>query len=153
VRDESIQVPFGKTVSARRTIPLTPRAVAQLEMRRATSASDWVFPAATASGHVEKSTFKKPHLKAHRLAKVAAFPLYTFRHTCLTRWAEYIDPYTLAYLAGHSDFGTTRRYVHPQAQTIRDAMARAGKAQGGHKNGHSGQKGSVVQSDQSAVFI
>jgi integrase len=102
---------------------------------------------------VEKSTLKKPHLKAYKLAKVAAFPLYTFRHTCLTRWAEYMDPYTLAYLAGHSDFGTTRRYVHPQAQTIRDAMARAGKAQGGHKNGHSGQKSSVVQSEQSAVFI
>jgi integrase len=153
VRDESIHVPFGKTVSARRTIPLTPRAVAQLEMRRATSTNEWVFPAATASGHVEKSTLKKPHLKAYTLAKVAAFPLYTFRHTCLTRWAEYMDPYTLAYLAGHSDFGTTRRYVHPQAQTIRDAMARAGKAQGGHKNGHTGQKGSAVQSEQSAVLI
>ena len=57
-----------------------------------------------------------------------------------------MDPYTLAYLAGHSD------YVHPQAQTIRDAMARAGKAQGGHKNGHSGQKSSVVQSEESALF-
>jgi integrase len=94
--------------------PLTPRAVAQLEMRRSISTSDWVFPAATASGHVEKSTLKKPHLKAHRLDKIAAFPLYTFRHTCLTRWAEYMDPYTVAYLAGHSDFGTTRRYVHPR---------------------------------------
>ncbi len=64
---------------------------------------------------------------------MAAFPLYTFRHTCLTRWAEYMDPYTLAYLAGHSDFGTTHRYVHPQAHTIRDLMARAGKAHGGAK--------------------
>jgi integrase len=114
---------------------LTARAIAQLEMRHAGSNSDWVFPVATASGHVEKSTLKKQHPKASKLAKVAAFPLYTFRHTCLTRWAEYMDPYTLAYLAGHSDFGTTRRYVHPQAQTIRDAVARAGKAQGGTKMG------------------
>ena len=44
------------------------------------------------------------------------FPLYTFRHTCLTRWAAHMDPYTLGYLAGHSDFSTTRRYVHPQAR-------------------------------------
>lgn len=28
-----------------------------------------------------------------------------------------------------------RRYVHPQAETIRDAMARAAKTQGGTKMG------------------
>jgi len=28
------------------------------------------------------------------------------------------DPYTLGYLAGHSDFSTTKRYMHPQAQTV-----------------------------------
>src|SRR5579871_2276110 len=77
------------------------------------------------SRHMEKSTLKKQHPKAYRIAKVAPFSLYTFRHTCLTRWAEYMDPFTLAYLAGHSDFSTTRRYVHPQAETVRAAMARA----------------------------
>ncbi len=29
-----------------------------------------------------------------------------------------MDPYTLAYLAGHSDFSTTKRYVHPQTETV-----------------------------------
>jgi len=48
-----------------------------------------------------------------------------------------MDPYTLAYLAGHGDFSTTRRYVHPQAHTVRAAMERARNAQSGHKNGHS----------------
>ena len=47
------------------------------------------------------------HPKAAKLAGLAPFPLYTFHHTCLT-----MDPYTLAYLAGHSDFSTTKRYVH-----------------------------------------
>src|ERR1043166_6726308 len=61
---------------------------------------------------------------------------YPFRHTCLTRWAEYMDPYTLAYLAGHSDFSTTRRYVHPQAETVRAAMERSRNARGGHNSGH-----------------
>jgi len=28
-------------------------------------------------------------------------PFYTFRHTCLTRWSPHMDPYTLAYFAGH----------------------------------------------------
>ena len=58
---------------------------------------------------MQKSTLKRRHPKA---CKVELFPLYTFRHTCLTRWAAFMDPYTLAYLAGHSDFSTTRRYVH-----------------------------------------
>src|ERR1035438_3919777 len=48
------------------------------------------------------------------LAKLDPFDLYTFRHTCLTRWAPHMDVFTLQYLAGHSDIRTTRRYVHPQ---------------------------------------
>jgi hypothetical protein len=47
-----------------------------------------------------------------------------------------MDPFTLAYLAGHSDFSTTRRYAHPQAQTVRAAIERARLAQGGHTSGH-----------------
>jgi hypothetical protein len=67
--------------------------------------------------------------------------------------AEYMDPYTLAYLAGQTDFGTTRRYVHPQAQTIRDAMARARKDEGGHKNGHNGQTPLDAESHRLAVVV
>jgi integrase len=93
--------------------------------RAAARSSEWVFPANTWSGHIEKSSLKKQHLSACKLAKIAYFPFYTFRHTCVTRWAAYMDPYTLAYLAGHSDFSTTRRYVHQQVQTIRDAIERA----------------------------
>ena len=140
VRDNAVHVLFGKTASARRTIPLTPRIAAFLEMRRAVADTEWAFPALTRSGHIEKSSLKKQHAKACELAKIEPFVLYTFRHTCLTRWAAYMDPYTLAYLAGHSDFSTTRRYVHPQAHTVRDAMERARKAQGGHRIGHSDEK-------------
>jgi integrase len=136
VQDGAVHVPFGKTENARRTIPLTPRAAALIEMRRAIATGVWVFPAPTRSGHIEKSSLKKQHPKAFELAKVSNFPLYTFRHTCLTRWAAYMDPYTLGYLAGHSDFATTRRYVHPQAHTIMEAIERARNAQGGHKTGH-----------------
>ncbi len=139
VRDGAVHVPFGKTENARRTIPLTQRAAALLEMRRAAASSLWVFPAPTRSGHIEKSSLKKQHPKASKLAKVTDFPLYTFRHTCLTRWAAFMDPYTLGYLAGHSDFATTRRYVHPQAHTIIEAIDRARNAQGGHKIGHNAE--------------
>lgn len=136
VRDGAVHVLFGKTDAARRIIPLAPRAAALIEMRRGVTAEEWVFPAPTKTGHIEKSSVKKQHANACTLAGIAPFPLYTFRHTCLTRWAEYMDPYTLAYLAGHSDFATTRRYVHPQAATVQAAMERARSARGGHNSGH-----------------
>ena len=43
---------------------------------------------------------------------------------CPTRWVANMDPWTLAYLAGHRDMAITRRYVHPQDETIRTAMDR-----------------------------
>lgn len=36
-----------------------------------------------------------------------------------------VDPFTLAYLAGHSDISITKRYVHPEDETVRAAMDRA----------------------------
>ncbi len=127
-RGDTIYVPHGKTVNARREIPLSERAREVLERRRG-GESPWVFSAATASGHMEQSTLIRQHEKACKLGKVAAFVPYTFRHTCLTRWANILDPYTLAYLAGHSDFATTRRYVHPNLNTAREALKRARLAQ------------------------
>ena len=76
-------------------------------------------------------------MKLSKLWRLTEFPLYTFRHACLTRWAAHMDPYTLGYLAGHSDFSTTRRYVHPQAQTVRDAMERARNGQSGTQTAQS----------------
>ena len=54
------------------------------------------------TGHIEESSLKKQHLKAVKELKVSVFVLYECRHTCLTRWAEHMDPYTLAYLPGPS---------------------------------------------------
>jgi integrase len=152
VYDGAIHVPFGKTDNARRTIPLPQRAAAILDIRRAATCGEWVFPASTRSGHVEKSTLKKPHPKAYKLAKIAGFPLYTFRHTCLTRWAAFMDPYTLAYLAGHSDFSMTKRYVHPEARTVLAAMERVREDQGGAKSGISSESGTTGDSSESPVI-
>ncbi len=136
VRDGALHVPFGKTANARRAIPLSKRTEAILDMRRTVATSEWVFPAPTRSGHIEQFSLKKQHQRACVLARLSNVPFYTFRHTCLTRWASHLDPYTLAYFAGHSDFGTTRRYVHPNLDTGREAMERARQAQGGHNFGH-----------------
>ena len=139
VRQDTVYIPFGKTVNARREVPLSERAQ-EVFARRRGGESVWVYPAPTSSGHIEQSSLKKQHAKACEEAKVKAFVPYTFRHTCLTRWATILDPYTLAYLAGHSDFSTTRRYVHPNLNTACEARERARLAQGGHKSGHTQQK-------------
>jgi integrase len=135
VRDDNAHIPFGKTANARRVIPLTPRVVTFFKLRRLTAKTEWVFPAETKSGHIEPSSLKKQHPKAYRLAGIEPFTLYTFRHTCVTRWAKSVDPYTLKYLAGHSDFSTTSRYVHPQADTIRRQWERAHEDSGGYQTG------------------
>jgi integrase len=47
IRGGGMHIPFGKTENARRSIPLTKRVAALLDVRRATSTSRWVFPAPT----------------------------------------------------------------------------------------------------------
>jgi integrase len=143
IRDGGIEIAHGKTENARRRVALTQRVTARLEMRKGQSDSPWVFPAPTRSGHAEPSSVKKQHDKACKNAKVTPFELYTLRHTCLTRWAPHMDPWTLAHLAGHRDMAITKRYIHPQDQQVREAMERARAAQGRHNSGHSGESAEI----------
>ena len=150
VSNGKLEIHFGKTENARRRIPMTRRVKATLEMRLArANGSAWVFPAPTKSGHIEPSSLKKQHIKAlaeatrilrqetrKEDAQLGPFELYTLRHTCLTRWAPHMDPWTLAYLAGHRDLNITKRYVHPQEQTVQAAMDRAHEEKNGHTFGH-----------------
>ena len=123
----------GKRKASRRRVPASQRVLSILEMRQAASKSDWIFPADTESGHIEASTLKKRHSAAVTAAKVAPFVPYDMRHTCLTRWAKVLNPFTLKKLAGHADLNTTMRYVHLNDDDVRAAMD---KAQHGHKSGH-----------------
>ena len=150
VTGDCLEIHFGKTGAARRRIPMTQRVAAVLEMRRETAESDWVFSAPTKSGQIEPSSLKKQHAKALLDSRVSPFPLYTFRHTCLTRWAPHMDPWTLAYLAGHQDMNITKRYVHPQTETIQKAME---KVRGGHKTGHIAQSVAVSKDQQALQTI
>jgi integrase len=170
VRDGVLEVQFGKTENARRRIPMTSRVKAILEMRLAKSAgSEWVFPAPTRTGHIEPSSLKKQHANAIAEAtrilrketgsdeqKFEGFEFYTLRHICLTRWAPHMDPWTLAYLAGHRDMSTTKRYVHPQEQTTRQAIERAREAVeslwGGHRLGHTrGEAGEAMPDGEQLI--
>jgi integrase len=134
IRDGAIEIFVGKRKASRRRVPALRRVLSILEMRRAASGADWVFPAATKSGHVETSTLKKQHASAVTAAEIAPFVPYDMRHTCLTRWAKTMDPFTLKTLAGHTDLSTTMRYVHLNDEDVRAAMD---KARGGHRIGHS----------------
>jgi integrase len=165
--DGVLEIQYGKTANARRRIPVTPRVQAVLEMRLTkASGSPWIFPAQTKSGHIEPSSLKKQHAKAiaeatrilreqtrDERAQLAPFELYTLRHTCLTRWAPHMDPWTLAYLAGHRDMNITKRYVHPQEQTIRAAMERAQAEKSGHTSGHTAERTDLESMPVSASTI
>lgn len=138
-RDDTIEIPYGKTENARRRIPMTARVRGSIELRLGKSrGSRWIFPAPTESGHIEKSSLRKQHLTAlleatrllreqtgNNTLQFEKFDLYSLRHTCLTRWAPHMDPWTLMRLAGHRDMATTMRYVHPEDETTRQAMQRA----------------------------
>lgn len=137
VKDGALHIAHGKSKNARRTVPASDRAKALLEWRRQNLGGEWVFPALTSRGHADQSTIRIRHEQACEMAKIPYFVVYTFRHTRLTRWAATMDPFTLAYLAGHSDMSTTRRYVHVQMETIRAAVEKAERAETTHKSGHS----------------
>lgn len=124
----TLQVTHGKTASARRMIPMTPRVRSLLERRwEATGRplEGWVWAAKTASGHIEPSTIKKQHNRALRLSGVRPFVLYSLRHTFLTRLGEAgCDAWTLARIAGHSSISMSSRYVHPSEDAVINVFSR-----------------------------
>jgi integrase len=138
-RNGNILIINGKTKAARRHIPFTPRVRAILEKRwqeQGQPPTGWVWPAKTKTGHVNHSTFRRPHSAALKLSKVRPFVLYSLRHTFLTRLgASGCDVWTLMRIAGHSSIAISTRYVHPSDETVLDAVERLG----GHNSGHSAE--------------
>jgi len=139
IRDGGIEVFKGKRKASRRRVPGSARLMAILEMRETSPKSEWVFPSATKSGHIESSTLRKQHAAALKMSGVSPFVIYDLRHTCLTRWAKTMDPFTLMKLAGHSDLNTTMRYVHLNDEDVRAAIKKSEMVKGGHKTRHSAE--------------
>jgi integrase len=112
-----IHVRQGKTSSAQRSLPLTPRAAEVLERRKRQAeakpkASTFVFPGVGNSGHV--ISLQHPHKDAIEEAKLEPFEFYCWRHTFGTRAAQSgMDRFSLARLMGHSSPAVAARYyVH-----------------------------------------
>lgn len=138
IRNGNVEVHKGKTKHARRSIPASKRVLQMLARRRSETESEWVFPAPTKTGHINADSLKKQHATAIKKAGIEPFVPYSWRHTCLTRWAESgMDAFRLKRLAGHADISTTLRYIHMNDKGDREAMAKVWEAQGGHKIGHS----------------
>lgn len=135
-RNGALLVTHGKTASARRVLPMTPRVRAILETRWFAAGKleeGWVWLARTRSGHVEPNSIYGQHLKALVASKVRPFVLYSLRHTFLTRLGESgCDSWTLARIAGHSSVAISARYVHPSEDKVLEAISRLG----GHNSGH-----------------
>src|SRR5262249_35270087 len=148
IRGGAIEIFVGKRKASRRRIPASARVLSILEMRRAATLSDWVFPADTRSGHIETGTLKKQHAKAMIRSAVPAFVPYDLRHTCLTRWAKVMEPFTLKKLAGNTHLNTTMRSVHVNVHDVRAAIE---KAQGGRKTGHTAKSADLQGQEKSTV--
>ncbi len=112
-----VHVRQGKTDSAQRSLPLTPRAADVLKRRkRAAEAkpkqSAFVFPGAGIGGYI--TSLQHPHKAAIEDSKLESFEFYCWRHTFGTRAAQSgMDRFTLARLMGHSSPSVAARYyVH-----------------------------------------
>jgi integrase len=115
-----IHVSLGKTDSAVRNIPLTPRTrevllgrrdllVGPKDAKRRCGDLRFVFAGAGSSGHLV--TVQHAHEKAAKDAGLEAFEFYCWRHTFGTRCAESgMDKFALARLMGHSSPRVAERY-------------------------------------------
>jgi len=109
-----IHVRQGKTDSAQRSLPLTPRAADVLQRRKKAAEakpnpSPFVFPGDGISGHVV--SMQHPHEKTIEDTGLASFEFYCWRHTFGTRAAQSgMDRFTLARLMGHSSPSVAARY-------------------------------------------
>ncbi len=137
-RHGTLLVTHGKTAAARRMLPMAPRVRGILEAQwraQGQPREGWCWPSGTRSGHLESTSIEKQHLKALRASGVRPFPLYSLRHTFLTRLGESgCDAWTLARIAGHGNIRMSSRYVHPSEDAVLTAMLRMD--QGGHSSGH-----------------
>jgi integrase len=140
-----IQIVDGKTKAARRILPMNPRVYALLLARfeEAGKPEDgWIFARpSNPSKHITDALTKGQHRKALDDSGVKDFVPYTLRHTALTRFgvAAGNNVFAVAQIAGHASLSTTKRYVHPEAEAIKQVFA-ASQLRVGTKLGTAGKK-------------
>ncbi|MGH9353140.1 MAG: tyrosine-type recombinase/integrase [Terriglobia bacterium] len=116
-------VPFGKTVFARRNVPLTEVAVSVLKRRVAQAKGLYLFPHRRDVNR-PMGTIQKGHEEALRKAGInPPFRLYDFRHTYGSRSAMAgVELPTLKENMGHGSISITMRYIHPTPEHKQEAV-------------------------------
>ena len=119
----SASVRAGKTIYARRHLPLTNRAYEVLRSRLLNGSSEWLFPCPFDTDKPVGEVRNAHNAAVKRAGIKPGFRLYDLRHTALTRMAmSGMDLPTLRELAGHSQIQMTMRYVHPTPEHKRRAV-------------------------------
>ncbi len=130
-----LSVREGKTKAAKRTVPLSQRAVNILTARIADAGGKYVFAGGRGGTEPDKPPvkFNNAHYGTLRRSKIdhanrtgtdGTCTLYSFRHTFATRFLERRpgDLLTLAALLGHSSLRMVMRYAHPSDEHKFDAI-------------------------------
>jgi integrase len=142
-----VRVREGKSLNARRIVPLTDRAAAMLRDRRIDQeieaakrkaegreapALSFVFASrdgkpylGTSINHLHRDVCA-PKVDGKRKAIFPAdFVLHSLRHTMLTRLGESgVDAFTIMRIAGHSSITVSQRYIHPTPEAVERAFER-----------------------------
>ena len=142
-----IRVREGKSLNARRIVPLTDRAAGMLRDRhkaqervhskvltagKQASANVYVFAnrdgesyVGTSINHLHRDVCA-PKIEGKRRALFPAdFVLHSLRHTMLTRLGESgVDAFTIMRIAGHSSIVVSQRYIHPTPEAVERAFER-----------------------------
>jgi integrase len=128
------QNPNGKTVTAKRSVPLLHDSLSVLQRRHTTQGlpqEGWVFPSDSKSGHVV--SINKAFAAARKGAGLpASMVLYTARHGYLTDVAAVRSLAETMKIGGHSDSRTAIGYQHPQTENLQrdlDAARTTGRIQ------------------------
>jgi integrase len=113
---------FNSKTARPRTVAMTPRLAAELEMLHSNAPQD---PDILVFGITD--TVKKSFAAACKAAGVSEFRFHDCRHTAITRMvAANVPPAEIMKVSGHSQFVTFARYVNPDAGAIQraaDALA------------------------------
>lgn len=120
-----LHVRDGKSKFARRNVPLTGRARAMLETRKAASKSGWVFSSDSGCPMLN-SSLDHFHRELRQTLKAGPeFVLHSLRHTYGTRLGEGgADAFSIMRLMGHSSVTISQRYVHPTPEALERAVER-----------------------------
>jgi integrase len=125
--EQYVFVPTGKTRYARRTIPLTDRALEVLRHRVDSARGEYLFP--HRKGDKPMTACRSHDTVTKKLG--LKFRLYDLRHTFGSRSAMAgVDLSTLKELMGHSSITLTMRYVHPTPEHKKEALAKLQKYNG-----------------------